>query len=70
MSNARNDIVKQAFQVLDESGKGYIPLEELLKKYNPEGHPRVRDRAKSPEDVYRYSESAIKTKVYTVFYIS
>lgn len=70
MSNARIDIVKQAFQVLDESGKGYIPLEELLKKYNPEGHPRVRDREKSPEEVYRDFEFAIKTKVYNVFYIS
>ena len=67
MNSGRIDVVRQAFQILDEGGKGYIPLAELLKKYNPKGHPRVLTRTKSPEEVYKDLEFAITKKVYNAF---
>lgn len=70
MNNARLDFVKQAFQSLDETGQGYIPLEEVLKKYNAAAHPRVRTREKTPEQVYKDFETAITKKAYYLFLTS
>lgn len=63
MNETRSAAIKQAFQLLDEEGKGYIPIDALLKRYCPEGHPRVRTRDKAPEDVYKDFEVAIKKQV-------
>ena len=62
MNETRSNAVKQAFQLLDEEGKGYIPVEILLKKYNAKEHPRVRTREKTPEDVYKDFEQGIKRR--------
>jgi len=62
MNEARANVVRQAFQILDEEGKGYIEIEALLKKYNAAAHPRVRTREKSAEDVYKDFEIAITKK--------
>ncbi len=64
MNETRASIVKQAFQLLDEEGKGYIPVDILLKKYNAAAHPRVRTREKTAEEVYKDFELAIKKKTY------
>jgi len=64
MSEPRAVVVKQAFQLLDEEGKGYIPLDALLKKYRAEAHPRVRTREKTAEDVLKDFEAAIKKRAY------
>ena len=63
MSEARSAAVKQAFQLLDEEGKGCIPIDLLLKRYYPEGHPRVRIRDKTTEEVYKDFEAAMKRQV-------
>eukprot|EP00831_Metopus_contortus_P080861 TRINITY_DN836_c0_g1_i2.p1 TRINITY_DN836_c0_g1~~TRINITY_DN836_c0_g1_i2.p1 ORF type:complete len:464 (+),score=102.69 TRINITY_DN836_c0_g1_i2:203-1594(+) len=62
MSEARKRIVKQSFDLLDTAGMGAIPLEDLLKKYNPRAHPRVKTREKTPEEVKRDFEKAITSK--------
>ena len=54
--------MREIFQLLDEEGKGYIALETLLKCYNPAGHPRVRMREKTLEDVYNDFEFAMTRK--------
>lgn len=59
MSEPRKAIVKQAYELLDEAGKGAIPLEVLTKKYFAQGHPRVRTREKAPEAVQKDFETAI-----------
>jgi hypothetical protein len=63
MTEARSAVVKQAFQLLDEEGKGCVPFEFLLKKYCAEGHPRVRTREKAAEDVFKDFEASIKRQV-------
>lgn len=62
MCSSRINIVREIFQLLDEEGKGYIALETLLKCYNPAGHPRVRMREKTLEDVYNDFEFAMTRK--------
>ena len=64
MSEVRTNIVKQAFQLLDEAGKGYLPVEFLMKKYNAAAHPRVRTREKTAEDILKDFEVSIKAKAY------
>ncbi len=64
MSEPRTAVVRQAFQLLDEEGRGYVGLETLLKRYNAKAHPRVRTREKSPEMVYHDFEVAIKKRAY------
>lgn len=63
MNEMRSSAIKQAFQLLDEEGKGCIPIDFLLKKFNPDGHPRVRTREKTAEDVMKDFEAAIKRQV-------
>lgn len=62
MSETRVDIVTQAFQYLDEEGKGYIPLETLLKKYIPTGHTRVRMKDRTAEDIYEEFKLAMERR--------
>lgn len=66
MNEPRMAIVRQAFQLLDEEGKGYITLDTLLKRYNAMAHPRVRTREKTPEEVYKDFETAIKKRAYSI----
>ena len=62
----RTNVVKQAFQLLDEDGKGYILVDVLLKKYNAAAHPRVRTREKTAEEVFKDFELAITKKAYVL----
>ena len=67
MNSARIDVVQQAFKILDEDRRGSIPLGVLIKKYNPTGHPRVKTREKSPDQVFKDFEFAITKKAYNAF---
>lgn len=64
MNEARLNVVKKAFQLLDEEGKGNIPLDMLKKRFCPAGHPRVRNREKAPEIVQKDFEDAISQRAY------
>ena len=59
MSGPRRALVKEAFQFLDEEGKGAISLDLLKKKYCAAAHPRVRIREKTVEMVQAEFEDAI-----------
>lgn len=62
ISEPRRAVVKQAFQFLDEEGKGAIQLDFLKKKYCAAAHPRVRTREKEEEKVQAEFEAAISKK--------
>ena len=62
MNEPRSAIVKQSFQLLDEEGKGYVPVEALLKRYNAAAPPRVRTRDKAAEEVMKDFEVAIQKR--------
>ena len=66
MNETRLNVVKQAFQLLDQEGKGMIPLDFLKKKFCSSGHPRVRNREKAPETVQKDFEEAINTRAYQI----
>jgi hypothetical protein len=68
MNNARVDAVKQAFHELGGSKTGGIPIEGLLKKYDPTVHPRVIAKQKTPEEAYKEFEEAIIKRAYNVYF--
>lgn len=43
MSEDRVKLVKLAFAVLDERGKGYVTLEDVARKYDVSNHPLVKE---------------------------
>lgn len=59
MSEKRIAIVKQAFQILDEEGKGYVDYKALIGRYHAELHPRVKIREKTPEVVKKEFENTL-----------
>lgn len=67
MSETRVDVVRQAFYTLDKEGKGYVPVSELLSKYNPAGHPRVKAMEKTPQEIFDDFQFAIKRIAYNVY---
>lgn len=62
MSETRTNVVKQAFQMLDQEGKGFVELEVLKKAYCPQFHPRVLVREKTAEEVFADFDIAITSK--------
>jgi hypothetical protein len=62
MTETRKNVVKQAFQMLDKEGKGFVELDVLKKSYCPQFHPRVLIREKTPEEVFVDFDTAITGK--------
>jgi Ca2+-binding EF-hand superfamily protein len=59
MNEKRLAVVKHAWQFLDDSASGRVPLRKLLELYNSNAHPRVRTREKKPESVAAEFETCI-----------
>ena len=62
MTEVRKNVVKQAFQMLDQDGKGFVELDTLKKCYCPQAHPRVLVRDKTAEEVLADFDAAITAK--------
>lgn len=62
MSDERIATVKKAFQKLDKTGKGVLLVDDLIRNYNSELHPRVRTREKTVSQVQTEFEKAIRNK--------
>ena len=52
MNGFRKALVKQAFNKLDADGSGVLDIEDIKRFYNAKGHPDVRSRKKTEEDVF------------------
>lgn len=48
---ARRDLVLQAFQLIDDSGSGEVPVEELISLYDTSMHPAVICKKKTQEEL-------------------
>lgn len=53
MSNARKDIVMQAFQKLDKTGDGVVTIEDLRGLYNAKYHPKYVNGDWTEDQVFR-----------------
>lgn len=53
MSNARNEVVMQAFRKLDKTGDGVITIEDLRGVYNAKYHPKYQNGEWSEDQVFR-----------------
>jgi len=53
MGDFRVQLVKLAWAVLDESGKGYITLEDIARKYDVSAHPLVKEGKSTPAEAIR-----------------
>lgn len=62
MSEKRLSIVKHAFQFLNVNNEDKIRIDDLLRLYRPEDHPRVRTREKTVDQVLTEFKNAIKKK--------
>jgi len=62
MSEKRLSVVKHAFQFLDAHRERKLRIQDLLKAYHAEDHPRVRTREKTPEQAMNEFKNAIIKK--------
>lgn len=53
MSNARKEIIMQAFQKLDRTGDGIITIEDLRGLYNAKHHPKYQNGDWTEDQVFR-----------------
>jgi Ca2+-binding EF-hand superfamily protein len=53
MNEFRQNLVKQAFDILDVNKNGEISFEEIKNKYNPSGHPDVLSGKRTEEEVLK-----------------
>lgn len=53
MSNARKEVVLQAFKKLDKTGDGVITIEDLRGAYNAKKHPKYLNGEWTEEQVFR-----------------
>ncbi|XP_030598908.1 calcyphosine-like b isoform X2 [Archocentrus centrarchus] len=53
MSNARKEVVMQAFRKLDKTGDGVITIEDLRGVYNARYHPRYQNGEWTEDQVFR-----------------
>lgn len=53
MSNARKEVVLQAFKKLDKTGDGVITVEDLRGVYNAKYHPKYQNGEWTEEQVFR-----------------
>uniref|UniRef100_A0A673KXT7 Calcyphosine-like b n=1 Tax=Sinocyclocheilus rhinocerous TaxID=307959 RepID=A0A673KXT7_9TELE len=52
MSNARKEVVLQAFKKLDKTGDGVITIEDLRGVYNVKNHPKYRNGEWTEDQVF------------------
>ena len=50
MSYERKQIVRQAFNILDKTGDGYVTVEDILQSYDTSTHPNVAGGRMSPQE--------------------
>lgn len=53
MSQARKEVVMQAFRKLDKTGDGVITIEDLRGVYNAKSHPKYQNGEWTEEQVFR-----------------
>lgn len=53
MSNARKEVVMQAFRKLDKTGDGVITIEDLRGVYNAKYHPKYQNGEWTEDQVFR-----------------
>lgn len=53
MSNARKEVIMQAFRKLDKTGDGVITIEDLRGVYNAKHHPKYQNGEWTEEQVFR-----------------
>lgn len=53
MSNARKEIIMQAFRKLDKTGDGVITIEDLRGVYNAKHHPKYQNGDWTEDQVFR-----------------
>uniref|UniRef100_UPI00109F00FD calcyphosin-like protein n=1 Tax=Podarcis muralis TaxID=64176 RepID=UPI00109F00FD len=53
MSNARKEVIMQAFRKLDKTGDGIVTIEDLRGVYNAKHHPKYQNGEWSEEQVFR-----------------
>ncbi len=53
MSNARKEVVQQAFKKLDKTGDGVITIEDLRGVYNVKHHPKYRNGEWTEDQIFR-----------------
>lgn len=53
MSNARKEVIMQAFRKLDRTGDGVITVEDLRGVYNVKHHPKYQNGEWTEEQIFR-----------------
>jgi len=53
MNEFRQQIVKLAWEVLDDRGKGVVTLEDIARRYDVSGHPLVKEGKCTPAEAVR-----------------
>lgn len=53
MSNARKQVISEAFRKLDKTGDGVVTIEDLQNVYNAKHHPKYRNGEWSEDQVFR-----------------
>lgn len=53
MGDVRKQLVQLAWAQIDESGKGYVTLEDVARKYDVSGHPLVKEGKITPAEAVR-----------------
>lgn len=53
MNDERKQMVRLAWAVIDESGKGYITLQDVARKYDVSGHPLVKEGKMTPAEAVK-----------------
>lgn len=53
MSNARKEVVLQAFKKLDKTGDGVVTIEDLRGVYNAKKHPKYLNGEWTEDQVFR-----------------
>lgn len=53
MSNARKEVIMQAFRKLDKTGDGVITIDDLRGVYNVKHHPKYQNGEWTEEQIFR-----------------
>lgn len=53
MSQARKEVIMQAFRKLDKTGDGVITIEDLKGVYNAKNHPKYQNGEWTEDQVFR-----------------
>ena len=53
MSNARKEVIMQAFRKLDKTGDGVITIEDIRGVYNVKKHPKYLNGEKTEDGLFR-----------------